>query len=319
MLDKDFNWCFNHENLFRKWLGCIHNMHLQLNDIFPLDSSSDSNSTFLLWQEAKQYALEIANSVDPLNLFKIKMRDILTIKPDKSEIIMLFVNTMLMSIKDKKLETFANLGNKACRDAIRDFLRSHSIKKDKISIHEIYNLDNKSQQYLYFILLISGQIESDYDYSLPDGGITETKTITITKADETITKAKTKTETDAGTITKTITKTDGSVTLPDVLDTNEFKKYLRLAKENGLIKDVNGKLEWIQIGDYGGSSQLAYFLGRAFGYKHSVNGNIGNQFPGKELDELFGVNRIYRLLVQVHEAPKPQKWRKKIDELFDKK
>ncbi|MDD5856547.1 MAG: hypothetical protein PUC90_09485, partial [Prevotella sp.] len=117
--------------------------------------------------------------------------------------------------------------------------------------------------------------------------------------------------------TKTIMQTDGSVTLPAVLDTNEFKKYLSLAKEKGLIKDVDGKLEWIQIGDRSGSSQLAYFLGRVFGYKHSVNGNIGNEFPGDELDELFGVTRIYRLLVQVHSASKPQKWRRKIDELFE--
>ena len=231
------------------------------------------------------------------------MREILTIKPDESRLIMLFLNNMLMSSKNKNLEFFADLGNKTFRDAFRDFLRSHSIKKDKISIHELENLDDKSLQDLFFITLISGQIESDYDYSLPDGGITET--ITKTKTDETITKAK--------------TEADGSVKLPDVLDTNEFKKYLSLAKENGLIKDVNGKLEWIQIGNRGGSSQLAYFLGRAFGYKHSVNGNNGNQFPGNELDELFGVNRIYRLLVQVHEAPKPQKWRRKIDELFDKK
>ena len=178
------------------------------------------------------------------------------------------------------------------------------------------DLDDKSLQDLFFITLISGQIESDYDYSLPDGGIKdETKTDeTITNETKTITK--TKTETDE-TITKTITKTDGSVKLPDVLDTNEFKKYLSLAKEKGLIKDVNGKLEWIQIGNRGGSSQLAYFLGRAFGYIHSENGNKGKEFPGKELDELFGVKRIYRLLVQVHEAPKPQKWRRKIDELFE--
>ena len=130
MLDKDFNWCFNHENLFRKWLEYKHNMRFELNGIFPLDLISDSNSTFLLWQEAKKYALEIANSVDPSNLFKIKMRDILTIKPDKSEIIMMFLITMLARSKNKNLEFFADLGKQTLRDLFRDFLRSHSIKKD---------------------------------------------------------------------------------------------------------------------------------------------------------------------------------------------
>ena len=188
MLDKDFYWCYNHENLFRKWLKYRHNMRFELNDLLkiPLDSSSDSNSTFLLWQEAKKYALEIANSVDPSNLFKIRMREILTIKPDESRLIMLFLNNMLMSSKNKNLEFFADLGNKMFRDAFIDFLRSHSIKKDKISIHELENLDDKSLQDLFFIMLISGQIESDYDYSLPDGGIKdETETDETPQLEET--------------------------------------------------------------------------------------------------------------------------------------
>ena len=347
MLDKDFNWCFNHENLFRKWLGCIHNMHLQLNDIFPLDSSSDSNSTFLLWQEAKQYALEIANSVDPLNLFKIKMRDILTIKPDKSEIIMLFVNTMLMSIKDKKLETFANLGNKACRDAIRDFLRSHSIKKDKISIHEIYNLDNKSQQYLYFILLISGQIESDYDYSLPDGGITETKTITITKADETITKAKTKTDEDETKTdeaitdedeTKTITKTKTEeesvdVILPkhNALNDELFICAMRKAIEKGLIEIIEkGKYKWVGFKEVKSNfnAALAYFIAKALKIKMELNPDktltydsykdINKKFPENyDIKEIFGVDIQSVQLVKALEAGNIQKWREVIDDFFN--
>ena len=192
-----------------------------------------------------------------------------------------------------------------------------SSKKDEVDyileeFDKVYHLQ-ENEIAIYAADLINsieaGEIKKDYDYSKVDGGIKdetetdETETITITKTDETI--------------TKTITKTDGSVELPDVLDTNEFKKYLSLAKEKGLIKDVNGKLEWIQIGNRGGSSQLAYFLGRAFGYIHSENGNIGNEFPDNELDELFGVKRIYRRLVQVHEALKPQKWRRKIDELFE--
>ena len=206
---------------------------------------------------------------------------------------------MLRSSKNKNLESFANFGKEQFKEHLSLL---------QIDANSIDEFDTKSSGGLNFAKLKYGKIESDYDYSLPDGGITETITKTKTKTD---TQTKTKTK------TKTIMQTDGSVTLPDVLDTNEFKKYLSLAKENGLIKDVDGKLEWIQIGNRGGDSQLAYFLGRAFGYIHSENGNIGNEFPDNELDELFGVKRIYRRLVQVHEALKPQKWRRKIDELFE--
>ena len=313
MLDKDFNWCYNHENLFREWLRCIYNLHKS----HP-DERLESNTIFLLWQEAKECALEIANSEEPGLLYRIRMNDVITKRPNHWKGLMYFLNTMLTTSKNKNLEIFANIINKT----VRDYLNKKKI--DENSIDEFAK--DTVVQTLY---LASGQVKSDYDYSLPDGGIkdeTETdETITITKTDETktITKTKTKTETitktktKTETITKAKTETDGSVTLPDVLDTNEFKKYLSLAKEKGLIKDVNGKLEWIQIGNRGGDSQLAYFLGRAFGYIHSENGNNGNEFPSDELDELFGVTRIYRLLVQVHSASKPQKWRRKIDELFE--
>ena len=307
MEERDFDWCYNHENLFREWLHRIYDNH-----IYDL-SDLDSDSIFDCWQKAKEYALEIANSVEPQHRYRMRKTDMFTNFSHNTFLILDFLNTMLRSSKNKNLESFANFG--------KEQFKQH-LSLLQIDANSIDEFDTKSSGGLNFAKLKYGLIESDYDYSLPDGGIKdETETITITKTitetEGTKTITKTQTETDE-TITKTKTKTDGSVELPDVLDTDEFKNLLSLAKEKGLIKDVNGKLEWIQIGDYGGSSQLAYFLGLAFGYKHSVNGNIGNQFPGKELDELFGVKRIYRLLVQVHEAPKPQKWRKKIDEFFKK-
>ena len=39
MLDKDFNWCYNHENLFREWLDCIY-MRI---DEFDLDNATIFN------------------------------------------------------------------------------------------------------------------------------------------------------------------------------------------------------------------------------------------------------------------------------------
>ena len=288
MKKRDFDWCFNHENLFQGWLyyisfyNSLKNPHLML----------DNDGIFLLWQEAKEYALQIAKSNKPVLLFDSTMSGIIIKNPDYKVFIIMFICSMCL-ISDNKILNLLGTSRNRVYIKLKYWHDRHLV--------EVYEV--------IFDRILNGSIKRDYDYSLPDGGIKDE-----TETDETITKTKTKT--DAGTITKT--KTDGSVKLPDVLDTNEFKNLLSLAKENGLIKDVDGKLEWIQIGDYGGSSQLAYFLGMAFGYKHSVNGNIGNQFPGKELDELFGVKRIYRLLVQVHSAPKPQKWRKKIDEFFNK-
>ena len=304
MEERDFNWCYNHENLFRRWVERFYDI-----DGLYADKGFDSDSIFSLWQEAKKYALQIANSEEPGLLYRIKRKDIKTKMPDNFCYIMQFLNFMLMSTKGNIMNSiFYN-----CSNLLETYLSTHKVEDDDEYAKIVKNANDE----LFLVWGCSDQINSDYDYSLPDGGIKDE-----TETDETITKtimktdAGTKTITDE-TITKTITKTDGSVTLPAVLDTNEFKKYLSLAKEKGLIKDVDGKLEWIQIGDRSGSSQLAYFLGRVFGYKHSVNGNIGNEFPGDELDELFGVKRIYRLLVQVHSASKPQKWRRKIDELFE--
>lgn len=62
--------------------------------------------------------------------------------------------------------------------------------------------------------------------------------------------------------------------------------------------------------------QLAYFRGRVYNYKHTVNGNAGENFPEESLNELFGVKRLYSSLTQVYNAQKRQRWRAKIDALF---
>ena len=77
------------------------------------------------------------------------------------------------------------------------------------------------------------------------------------------------------------------------------------------------KLIWLGIGTRAHDSQLAYFCGKVFDYRHSVNGNAGTEFPKNELEELFGVKNLYSLLRQVHEAKGRQKWRACIDELFE--
>ena len=113
------------------------------------------------------------------------------------------------------------------------------------------------------------------------------------------------------------TQSETRLPLPKSLDTQRAKTYFQKAIDNGLLKLENGKFSWIQIGNRGGKSQLAYFCGKVYGYKHSINGNVGTSFPEEDLNALFGIKRMQSLLQQVYEATKKQLWRRSIDELFE--
>ena len=101
------------------------------------------------------------------------------------------------------------------------------------------------------------------------------------------------------------------------LDTKRAWSYFEKAVSKGWIANEGNKLTWQGIGGKAHLSQLAYFCGRVYDYKYSVNGNTGTEFPTNELEELFGVKNLYSLLRQVHEAKGKQKWRACIDELFE--
>ena len=101
-----------------------------------------------------------------------------TKKPYQYSLKKKFYTSMLTSTKNKKLESFANTGDKKFKE--------YSSEK-KIDKNSIDKLDTKSFNDLYINILISGQIESDYDYSF----------LVFFFKYETITKAKT--ITDAGT------------------------------------------------------------------------------------------------------------------------
>ena len=110
---------------------------------------------------------------------------------------------------------------------------------------------------------------------------------------------------------------EGRLPLPKVLNTDRAQTYFRNAIDKGYMKLENGQFSWIGIGGKGTNSQLAYFCGRVFEYRHSTTCNIGTEFPEEELNALFGVKRLYSLLTQVHNAQKTQKWRRSIDEMFE--
>lgn len=107
------------------------------------------------------------------------------------------------------------------------------------------------------------------------------------------------------------------LSLPKAINTKRAQKYFTRAIDRGYMEYENGRFRWIGIGNTAHKSQLAYFLGRIYGYRYSVSGNTGTEFPTDELNALFGETKLYDLLVQVHTAQKKQKWRVLIDELFE--
>lgn len=114
----------------------------------------------------------------------------------------------------------------------------------------------------------------------------------------------------------------GDIMLPAEIDTPRAKEYFVKAVEMGWMIMANGKYVWKGIGtnSRGKQSQLAYFLGKVYNYKHNISGNAGESFPEGALNELFGLDsrtRLYSSLTQVYNAQKPQRWREKIDSLFE--
>jgi hypothetical protein len=108
------------------------------------------------------------------------------------------------------------------------------------------------------------------------------------------------------------------IKLPKELDTPKARKYFAKAIELKYMEAAeNGKYRWIGTGNRGVTSQLAYFLGRVYNYKHTISGNVGEDFPEDSLNQLFGVKRLYSLLTQVYNAMKTQRWRSQIDSLFE--
>ena len=63
-------------------------------------------------------------------------------------------------------------------------------------------------------------------------------------------------------------------------------------------------------GKRGSVAMLGYFLERVY------CPNNTEKLPEQALNRLFGVARIGSAITQLHNAKKPQKWRKEIDKLF---
>ena len=113
----------------------------------------------------------------------------------------------------------------------------------------------------------------------------------------------------------------GKLPLPKIINTERAQKYFQKAIDKGFMKIDNGSFLWIGVKKRPSGtpniSELAYFLGKVYEYRHSVSGNNGKQFPENELNTLFGVTKLYNRLVQVYSANNIQAWRQPIDDLFE--
>ncbi len=105
--------------------------------------------------------------------------------------------------------------------------------------------------------------------------------------------------------------------IPKELNTEKAQKYFQKALDKGYMQRENNKFKWIGVSSVGVKTQLAYFCGRIYNYKHSLNGNLGENFPEEKLCQLFNTKNLYNLLVQVYNAKKTQSWRSIIDSLFE--
>ena len=106
--------------------------------------------------------------------------------------------------------------------------------------------------------------------------------------------------------------------LPKELDTRKARAcFVKAIRKGYMEKTADGKYRWIGTNDKGNRSELAYFLGKIYGYVHSISGNLGATFPEESLNSLFGVTRLYSSLTQVYNAQKPQNWRRLIDEICE--
>lgn len=110
------------------------------------------------------------------------------------------------------------------------------------------------------------------------------------------------------------------IPLPKTINTERAQTYFQKAVDKGYMKFNNGQFVWIGVKKKPNGtpniSELAYFLGKVYEYKHSVSGNIGKRFPEDELNSLFGKTKLYNRLVQVHNAMSIQAWIQPIDDLF---
>lgn len=108
--------------------------------------------------------------------------------------------------------------------------------------------------------------------------------------------------------------------LPDVLNTEKVRKVIAEAMKRGWLTENGGHYEWHYNDGKSEKTTLAYFWGKAFGFRYCEeygSRNSGANVPWVEFQKLFGETKMHDNCCKAWEAKKPQPWRKQIDEFFD--
>ncbi len=112
--------------------------------------------------------------------------------------------------------------------------------------------------------------------------------------------------------------------LPGILDTPKARRVFGKAIDKGYMEKYTNAncFHWKGVVSRGRNVQLAYLCGKIYGYCYSKTppyGNIGTQFPEKELKDLFGIDNLQQSLNNFYsrKANKRQKWLDSIDALFE--
>ena len=102
-----------------------------------------------------------------------------------------------------------------------------------------------------------------------------------------------------------------AVTLPEELNTDRARKYFARAIEAKYMTPTANGYKWEFGGKRGVLASLGYFVEEVYCPTNT------EQLPEQAINRLFGVVRIASAITQLHQAKKPQKWRAKIDALFN--
>jgi len=66
-------------------------------------------------------------------------------------------------------------------------------------------------------------------------------------------------------------------------------------------------------------SELAYFLGKIYGFEYKDGNNCGTKLPADELNKYFGFNKsVTDTLLQLYRSNNEQPYRSIIDDFFNK-
>ena len=108
-----------------------------------------------------------------------------------------------------------------------------------------------------------------------------------------------------------------------IMWTNRAKCCFEEAVKKGWMKKEKSKYVWCGIKKKPSGkvnmSELAYFLGKVYGFVFKDGNNIGAKLPANELNEYFGFNKksMTDSLLQLYRANNIQAFRNVIDDLFN--